>query len=62
MMTKKQFEGLADALSYGAGEYGFEFIASEVADFCATENPRFDRQKFLARVFKDDPEWPGHSQ
>lgn len=61
MMTKKQFEGLADALALGAGEYGFEFVVDQVADFCASENPRFDRDKFFARVFKDDPHWPGHS-
>jgi len=55
MMTKKDFEGLADALALGADAYGFEFVVRDVADWCASQTPRFDREKFEDRVFKDVP-------
>jgi hypothetical protein len=56
MMTKKNYEALADALAFGADDYGFEFVADKVADVLAADNPRFDRDKFMDRVFKDVPQ------
>jgi hypothetical protein len=54
MMTKKNYQDLAGALSIGADEYGFEFVVDNVADVLAADNPRFDREKFFIAVFGED--------
>jgi len=54
MMTKKNYEALADALSSGATNYGFEFVVDNVADVLASDNPRFDRSKFVNRVYAEE--------
>lgn len=53
MMTKKNYEDLAAALSTGEDLYGFEFVVSEVAKVLKADNPRFDSDKFFAAVFED---------
>jgi len=53
MMTKKNYEALAEALSLGADSYGFEFVVYEVAKVLKADNPRFDADKFFAAVFED---------
>lgn len=54
MMTKKNYEALADALAFGADSYGSEFVVDKVADVLAADNPRFDRNKFFNRVYALD--------
>lgn len=54
MMTKKNYEALADALSSGACEYGFGHIVDNVCDVLESDNPRFDREKFFEAVFGPD--------
>jgi len=53
MMTKKNYQDLAAALSTGDSLYGFEFVVSEVAKVLKADNPRFDTDKFFAAVFED---------
>ena len=51
MMTKKNYQDLANALSFGADAYGFEFVVDKVADVLAADNPRFDSDKFFNAVY-----------
>lgn len=57
-MTRKHFEAIASLISkytdplaapgYDKGvHHGAMFIADELADYFAAENPRFDRARFL---------------
>ena len=45
MMTKKDFEGLADAVRRGLQGAGDP--VKLLADFCAGQNPKFDRARWL---------------
>ena len=49
-MSRKHFERLADIvrrnLSVDAATR--KHVAEELAEFCAEQNPRFDRERFLA--------------
>jgi hypothetical protein len=54
MMTKKHYRALAEALSFGSDEYGFEFVVDKVADVLAADNLRFDRDKFFEAVYGPD--------
>lgn len=54
MMTRKNYQALAEALSSGTDSYGFEFVVDNVADVLAADNPRFDRDKFMVAVFGED--------
>jgi len=60
MMTKKNFEAIAEALRQSTVQFDetdgyFErgrltqslMVVSDLADVFAADNPRFDRQKFL---------------
>ena len=51
MMTKKNYEALAEALSFGADSYGFEFVVDKVAKVLEEDNPRFDRAQFFNAVY-----------
>ena len=51
-MTRKDFEAIASAIRTAVGvdsawTDAAESIASELADYLATTNPRFDRARFL---------------
>ena len=52
-MTKKHFKAIAEIISehnltsYIDPKAAIRSIAEELADFCATTNPHFDRAKFL---------------
>jgi hypothetical protein len=58
MMTKRHFNGLAAAIAAetrwhdsdkdSAVRDALGKVAREIADFCAGENPNFDRRRFLA--------------
>ncbi len=58
MMTRKDFEALADAFSFVAdgldtaltGADVHAWLAEMVANKCAEVNPRFDYDKFLDRA------------
>ena len=54
MMTTKNYQALAEALSSGTDSYGFEFVVDKVADVLAADNARFDREKFFVAVFGED--------
>jgi hypothetical protein len=52
-MTRRHFNALAAlvasyAIPNGSGSVGVEKLASDLADLCARENGRFDRERFLA--------------
>lgn len=57
MVTKKDFKAIAEIIKqaeiycHDTGNYGGiangKKIANDLADYFATQNPRFDRQKFL---------------
>jgi len=53
MITKKEFEGIAEVISRakerGYGTWRTSPLVSELADYFETANPNFDRNKF----FKD---------
>lgn len=47
-MTKKHFIALADAIKNGNGGSMFEPVHLHfLADFCASQNPRFNRSRWL---------------
>ena len=59
MLTRKDFINLADMLhearpwaqsSEGCARDEHDKLIARVADWCAIQNPRFDRAKFIARV------------
>lgn len=65
MFTKKHFESIADILNrftrengkrdyQGGGEVDamINVIVSDFADFLETQNERFDKDKFFARVYR----------
>ena len=54
MMTRKHYEGIANALrevmeisDYELEEETVRWVALRLSAFLAEDNPRFDRQKFL---------------
>lgn len=55
-MTRRQFEALA-ALVKGyadnGGGVGWNKLAHDLAALCAADNPRFDRDRFIAACFPD---------
>ena len=55
MMTKKHFKAIAEILSEGFGmnSENFECIVSSFSEFCAGENPNFNRVKFREACFKE---------
>lgn len=55
-MTRRQFEALAALVkSYAenGGSVGWNKLAADLADLCAAENPRFNRDLFIAACFPD---------
>lgn len=53
MLTKKDFKAIAEIVNNNMvgidGRIYFHFdLAKELAEFLATKNPKFDRDKFLA--------------
>lgn len=63
MMTRKDFEGLArrlamirvevEELPWLSAKNTLHLLVEAVADFCATSNPRFDRQRFIEATHMD---------
>ncbi len=50
-MTKKHFIALADHIKANMPFAGYtERMISDLADFCASQNPRFDRARWLAYI------------
>jgi hypothetical protein len=53
-MTKKHFIALADALrDYGqhvSSKPDWEALLHQMADFCTSQNPRFDRARWLGYI------------
>lgn len=49
-MTKRHFEAIAQILQAARAidPRTVQFVANDLADYFATENPRFDRARFLA--------------
>lgn len=55
MVTKKDFKAIADIVKQACGIYDKQEVSGEIAydishnlaDYFATQNPYFDRQKFL---------------
>jgi len=57
MLTRKTFKAVAEIIESNRGqgvEYTLDNIAEELADFFATQNPRFDRDKFLKACGLED--------
>ena len=58
-MSRRHFQALAAivasyAIPNGAGSVGVEKLAHDLADFCASENGRFDRERFLTAALGTD--------
>ena len=55
MMTKKHFKAIANILSRAIGvDIGeLKQLAYSFADYLATENPRFNKSKFIDAVMED---------
>jgi hypothetical protein len=49
-MTKKHFIALADKIKWGYPDRWTPFHLSELADFCESVNPRFDRDRWLKYI------------
>ena len=50
-MTRKDYIAIANAIceaSHTAPSAAIDTLAHKLADVCANDNPRFDRQRFLA--------------
>ena len=58
MMTRKQFEAIAQAFREIEGDYDIQacndvsagiikYLAESIADVCADNNPNFDRERFI---------------
>ena len=50
MMTRKHFKELAEIMQINKAD---PLIIRDIANFCASQNPRFDRSKFYDVSFKD---------
>ena len=50
MMTRKHFKELAEILHNNEAN---PLLVRDIANFCASENPRFDRSKFYEVSLKD---------
>tara|TARA_R100000656_G_scaffold31187_1_gene27241 strand:- start:149 stop:310 length:162 start_codon:yes stop_codon:yes gene_type:complete len=50
MLTRKHFRELAEIMQVNKAD---PLIIKEVADFCASTNPRFNRSKFYEVSFRD---------
>lgn len=54
-MTRKDFQALADIVAEVPGQgCGPEWLATRLAEFCATQNPRFDRDRFMRAAGQPD--------
>ena len=49
-MTRKHFKELAEILHHNEAN---PLLVRDIANFCASENPRFDRSKFYEVSLKD---------
>ena len=48
-MSRRDFEGLAAIVAKVPGQgCGPEWLAAQLADYCATRNDLFDRERFIA--------------
>lgn len=52
MLTKKDFKAVAEIIDYDGDRHYYdrhtcEEIAKQLADYFATQNPRFDRERFM---------------
>ncbi len=50
MLTRKDFKAVAEIINSNRGqgvEYTLDNIASELADYFVTQNPQFDRERFM---------------
>lgn len=57
MFTRKHFKAVAKIIAGNRGqgvEYTLDNIASELADYFATQNPRFDRNRFMKACAVED--------
>ena len=55
-MTRRQFEALAALVkdyANNGGSVGWNKLAADLADLCKAENPRFNRDLFIAACFPD---------
>ena len=50
MLTRKDFQELAEIMQINKAD---PLIIRDIANFCASQNPRFDRSKFYDVSFKD---------
>ncbi len=50
MMTRKHFKELAEIMQINKAD---PLIIRDIANMCASSNPRFDRSKFYEVSFKD---------
>jgi hypothetical protein len=58
-LSRKHFNALAAivagyAIPNGSGSVGVEKLASDLADFCAGENGRFNRERFMVACLGTD--------
>lgn len=49
-MTKKHFIALADMIKWGYPSSWTEFQLDQLASFCGTQNPRFNRERWLGYI------------
>ena len=53
-LTKKHFQAIAEILGRNWTTEGFSYrLLADVCDFCAEQNPLFDRDRFLNAVSAD---------
>lgn len=50
MLTRKHFQELAEILQINKAD---PLIIRDIADFCSSSNPRFDRSKFYDVAFSE---------
>ena len=59
MMTKKHFESIAQSINIQITAQGWsvhkEGLIQRLANFFETENPLFNRQRFIDECYKDNP-------
>jgi hypothetical protein len=58
-LSRRHFKTLSEivasyAIPNGPGSVGVEKLASDLADFCASENGRFDRERFMVACLGTD--------
>ena len=52
-LTKSNFESLASVLREHCADGCDNEIVEVLADWCTTQSPRFDRERFLEAVWRD---------